>query len=107
MISIVYTLLEVFVFSLFAIALAYSIDRVIPEPPPDEPTITNFLLLITQIYVTVIILFWMKYVYEQIFERNMNTNYGEMIFSVVFFVAQPQIFDRIKMLYASFNEYLM
>lgn len=95
-------ILDSLLFTLLSLVLAFLVDLIIPSPKPDENILLTIFWLVIQIILDTVIIFLLSYAYGEVVKREPDKYYGLTMFIVIFFIAQGQLYVRLKTVYKKF-----
>lgn len=91
--------LDIVVLTYMAMFFGFLVDIIFPTPNPREPFHRTFALLWIQILVDALICVFVAKGWEQLVDHDPDEYYAFTIFTVVFFLVQTQLFDRLTIFY--------
>ena len=92
-------IIEGFVFLVLAIFFGFLIDSIFNEPKPQETLSTTIFLIIFQVLLDAIVVFYLGELYTLIFHRDPDIFVDITTFGLVFFLVQIQLQNRLNILY--------
>ena len=87
-----------FFFTFLGIILGFIFQYLFPTSR-DVNYYLGFFMDVLQIILGTIVIFILNLLYEEYVARDTDTYFGLTVFSVVFFLVQPQLFDRLAGFY--------
>lgn len=93
-----HVLLNVLIFAVLGILLGFTVDYIFPPPTDDEGVGILWVLILTQIVFTAILIYYIDRLYEYVFGVDSDTYFGMTIFMLLFFLVQQQLFYRLNLL---------
>jgi hypothetical protein len=94
-----YVLRDALIFSVIGIVLGFLIDFIFPEPHTTESHALAFFYVILQIVIDAFIVFFISELYTMVFGQEADTYIGFSVFTVIFFLVQVQLLQRLNNLY--------
>lgn len=85
--------------ALVGITCGFVIDLFFPVPSREESAFRLIIMIIFQILISSFILFYLAQLYIIVFRTDPDFHYGFSIFSVIFYLVQVQLLDRLNILY--------
>ncbi|MHB1910110.1 MAG: hypothetical protein ACYCQJ_14730 [Nitrososphaerales archaeon] len=94
---------EIFVDILILVYVAlfagFFIDLILPRPKPEESLLRSFIMFWIQIIIDALVCMFVATGFEALVERDADDYYAFTLFTVIFFLVQVQLFDRIDIIY--------
>lgn len=84
---------------IFGIVLGFVLDIFFPEPKKSENFWTTTFLLGLQILISGFILYYYSVFYYYFYGSEVDTYLGFSVFSVIFFLVQTQLLNRLDLIY--------
>lgn len=96
---LIHIILNALFFGALAIFLGFIIDYIFSNPEDNESTLTLFILIMLQIVITAVIIYYVDFIYEKVIGIDSDDYFGFTMFTVIFFLVQEQLFDRLSIFY--------
>lgn len=97
-----YVIRDSIIGTVLGIVLGFIIDIIFPLPNKDEYFLLTIVLLLVQIILDAIILFYYSFLYKTFFKNEPDSFYGFSVFTVLFFLTQQQMLYRLAKIYRHF-----
>lgn len=86
---------DIFLLTLAGIFFGFVVNCIIPAPTPNEKPKVAFAFLIVQMIISTVILLMVESFYVRRVGRSSSTYFASNVFTLIFFLSQPQIFVRV------------
>lgn len=93
---IIYVIRDSIIFGSLGIIFGLLIDLIFSRPKSEESLIQALVLVFVQLIICGIIIYFISLFYESAFGYNADEYIGLTIFTVIFFLVQVQLLDRIS-----------
>ena len=94
-----YIIRDSLIFGILGVILGFVVDLIFPLPNKNDSIVKTTILMFIQIAVSAIIIFFIAEMYTLIFGYNSDKFYGFTMFTVIFFLSQYQLINRLNILY--------
>jgi hypothetical protein len=100
-----FVLRDAILFAVAGITLGFIIDLFFTDPTRDETIPQTIILILLQTIVCATIVWFIAKAYEKTFGSDPDQFYGLTMFSVLFFLVQVQLFERVAVLYQTITKH--
>lgn len=90
---------DALIFGIIGLILGFLVDLVFPLPQDGESVWTTIVLILAQIIICVIIVYYVDKAYEKVFGYDSSLYMGFTIFVVLFFLGQIQLLNRAEVVF--------
>lgn len=94
-----YVLRDCFIAIIMGILLGFIIDFIFPFPKKIDSFTRAFLLTVIQLTIDGFIVYYYSIIFEYLFKNESDAFRGFTVFSVLFFLVQMQLLQRLDYLY--------
>jgi len=96
---LVYVARDAVIFALFGLILGFIIDFLFVDPDVEESIIESIFYILLQVVICTAIVYYIGKAYEGFFGYDPDSFSGLTMFTVIFFIVQVQLFERVSLLF--------